>query len=145
MCERLVDEVADLKLDVRVIAMLGLDDGECFGAVGQRRVVTPGREQLCLRADETDAADDQPLPVDGGLGDLRLPSLGVVGQRNPCILSDHVDRGQSLRGQPHADRVQHALAGEPDTQRPIVKPGVGTQQDLPRWRRRGEHGRSTHR
>jgi hypothetical protein len=41
--ERLVDEVADLELDVGVIAMLGLDDREWFGAVSPDRAVSARR------------------------------------------------------------------------------------------------------
>ena len=60
--ERLVDEVADLELDVRVIAMLGLNDGEWFGAVGERRVVAPAWEQLRLGAEEPDAPGRSAAP-----------------------------------------------------------------------------------
>src|ERR1019366_10628713 len=96
--ERLVNEVADLELDVGVISMLSLHDREWFGAVGQRRVVTPGREQLRLSAGQTRAAHDQPLPPERGL-DLRLPGLRVVSQDRPGIVGDQADRRQRWGGQ----------------------------------------------
>ena len=60
MRERLVFEVADRELDDGVLAMLGLDDLQCLGAVGQEREVAPVRQQLGLRADQAGATHDQP-------------------------------------------------------------------------------------
>lgn len=132
MRECLVEEVADLELDVGVVAVAGLDDREHLGAVGQRRVVASVREQLGLGAGQANAAHDQALTPEGRLGDLRLAALRVVLKDAPCLLVDQVDRGGDRRAQAHADRVQHPLGGEPRAQRRVVKPRVGAQQDLPR-------------
>ena len=73
MRERLVFEVADRELDDGVLAVLGLDQLERLGAVGDEREVAPVRPQLGLGADQAGAAHDQALAalaVD--LGDLRL-------------------------------------------------------------------------
>ena len=61
MRERLVFEVADRELDDGVLAMLGLDDADRVGAVGQEREVPPVGKQLGLRADQAGATHDQTL------------------------------------------------------------------------------------
>jgi hypothetical protein len=78
--KRLVLEIGDDLLDDGVIAMLGLDQGDVLGAVGEQREVTPVGPQLCLRADQAGASDDQSALAVGGLGDLRFALLGVVGR-----------------------------------------------------------------
>jgi hypothetical protein len=61
--QRLVLEVGDDLLDDRVLAVLGLDDGELVGAVGDKREVAPVGPQLGLRAEQAAAADDQSRPA----------------------------------------------------------------------------------
>src|SRR5436190_22664340 len=78
MRERLVFEVADRQLDDGVLAVLGLDYLQRVGAVGEEREVAPVGPQLGLRAEQARAPDDHPLATQGGLGDLRLPVLGVL-------------------------------------------------------------------
>ncbi len=79
MRQGLVFEVADDELDDGVLAMLGLDLGDRFGAVGRQREVPPVSEQLGLLADEAGAPDDQPPGAQDRFGDLRLPrSLRAV-------------------------------------------------------------------
>ncbi len=131
MCERLVEQVANVELNGRVIAMLSLNKGERLGAISQRREVPPGLKQLGLDAKRSDATDDQPLTVRcRGLGDLRFPGLGVVHQRNPRCFGDQGDRRSDRRGLPHPNRVQHAVRGEPCAELGVVKAGVGAQQNL---------------
>jgi hypothetical protein len=74
--KRLVFEVCDDLLDDGVVAVLGLDDREVFGAVGDQREVPPVGKQCGLRADEAGAPDDQPTLAVGRFGDLRLAALG---------------------------------------------------------------------
>ena len=78
MRQRLVFEVGDDLLDDGVVAVLGLDERDVVGAVGDEREVPPVGPQLGLGAEQAGAADDQPPPAVGGLGDLRLAVLGVV-------------------------------------------------------------------
>ena len=76
--QRLVFEVGDDLLDDGVVAVLGLDDRDVVGAVGDEREVPPVGPQLGLGAEQAGAADDQPAPAVDGLGDLRLAAVGVV-------------------------------------------------------------------
>ena len=94
--QRLVFEVGDDLLDDGVVAMLGLDERDVLGAVGDEREVPPVGPQLGLRADQPGAPDDQPPAAVDGLGDLRLALLGVV-DRLPGVLVDRLDgrRGRS--------------------------------------------------
>ena len=78
MRQRLVFEVADRELHDGVLAVLGFDELERVGAVGQEREVAPVGPQLGLGADQAGAADDQSLGAEHRLRDLRLPGLGVV-------------------------------------------------------------------
>ena len=78
MRKRLVFEIADREFDDGVLAMLGLDEQQRLGAVGREREVLPVGEQVGLLADQTGAARDQPPTMELGLGDLRLPALGIV-------------------------------------------------------------------
>src|SRR5205085_3963191 len=73
----LVFEIADRELDDGVLTVLGLDDGDLLGAVGEKREVAPVGPQLGLRSDKAGAPDDHPLASEPGLGDLRLAVLGV--------------------------------------------------------------------
>ena len=77
MRQRLVFEVGDDLFDDGVVAVLGLDDGDVVGAVGDEREVPPVGEQLGLGAEQAGAADDQPAAAVDGLGDLRLAAVGV--------------------------------------------------------------------
>jgi hypothetical protein len=74
----LVFEVGDDLLNDGVIAVLGLDDGEILGAVGDEGEVSPVGPQLGLRAEQTGAADDQPAVAVDGFGDLRLTVVGIL-------------------------------------------------------------------
>ena len=67
--------------------MLGFDNHDILGAVGEKREVTPVGPQLRLRADQPGASNDQPPAAVGGLGDLRLTLLGVH-DRLPSALLD---------------------------------------------------------
>ena len=69
-------EVADRELDLRVAAVFGLDQGERLGAVGDEGVVAPVGEELCLRADQPGAADDQPTSASGASAISAIPSGG---------------------------------------------------------------------
>ena len=102
--EGLVFEVADRELDRGVIAMIDIGGERWDCAVGRKRVVAPVGEQLGLRADQAGAADDQPEAFQDGLGDLRLPGLGVVGDRDPVALGDRGDQLLDRRADLDADR-----------------------------------------
>ena len=88
MRERLVFEVGDDLFDDGVVAVLGLDEREILGAVGEEAEVPPVGPQLGLGAEQAGAPDDQPPAAVGGLGDLRLAVLGVVADRLPGVLVD---------------------------------------------------------
>jgi hypothetical protein len=90
--KRLVFEIADGELDDGVLAVLGLDDLEEVGAVGDEREVAPVGPQLGLGADQAGAADDQPSAAGAGFGDLRLAVFGVVIERPPSRFGDVRDR-----------------------------------------------------
>ena len=75
MRQRLVFEVGDDLLDDGVIAVLGLDERDLVGAVGEEREVPPVGPQLGLRAEQPGASDDQPAAAVDGLGDLRLAAV----------------------------------------------------------------------
>jgi hypothetical protein len=63
------------KLADGVAAMVGVQPGHGAGPVGDERVVAPGWEQLLLLIVQvTDPADDQPVTLVAGLGDLRDPA-----------------------------------------------------------------------
>ncbi len=100
--ERLVFEVGDDLLDDGVLAVLGLDDRDVFGAVGDQTEVPPVGPQLGLGAHEAGAADDQPAAVVGGFGDLRLTVVGV-GDGLPGGLVDRFDGGADGLDRPHPD------------------------------------------
>jgi hypothetical protein len=87
-----------------VIAVLGLDDRDALGAVGDQREVPPVAEQFGLGAEQPGVADDQPALAIRGLGDLRVPANGVVDVL-PGSLVDRLDRGADLLDVPYADRV----------------------------------------
>ena len=72
MLKRLVFEVGDDLFDDGVVAVLGLDDRDRGGAVGEKREVPPVGEQFGLGAEQAGAPDDQPPIAVDGLGDLRL-------------------------------------------------------------------------
>ena len=55
-------------------AVVGIQLDSGADAVGDERVVTPGREQLGLVAAVADPAHDQPVAAVAGLGDLGDPS-----------------------------------------------------------------------
>src|SRR5215207_7844573 len=75
--QRLVFEVGDDLLDDGVLAVLGLNERDLLGAVGDQTEVTPVGPELGLRAEQAGPADDQPAAAIGGLGDLRLACFGV--------------------------------------------------------------------
>jgi hypothetical protein len=79
----LIDEVADHELDEGVFTVLALDELERLAAVGDEGEVLPGRKQLLLIAEGTNAPHDQSLVCECRLGDLRLACFGVVEQRLP--------------------------------------------------------------
>ena len=58
--KRLVFEIGDDLLDDGVVTMLGLDDRDVLGAVGEKAEVPPVGPQLGLGADQPGASDDQP-------------------------------------------------------------------------------------
>ena len=72
--------------------MIGIGDEHRQLTVGREGVVSPVGPELGLVADQAGAADDQPEALERGLGDLRLPGLGVVGDRDPVSLGDRVDQ-----------------------------------------------------
>jgi len=61
-------------------------------------------KQVGLRAGQACAARDQPPAMERGLGDLRLPALGIVGERDPRGLGDQVDQGADRLALLDADR-----------------------------------------
>ena len=61
--ERLVLEVGDHLLDHGVPAVLGLDQGDLLGAVGDEGEVAPVGPELGLGAEQAGAPDDQPPPA----------------------------------------------------------------------------------
>ena len=108
MRECLVFEVTDRELHDGVLAVLCLDELDRVGAVGEEREMAPVGPQLGLGADQAGAAHDQPLAAEHRLRDLRLPALGVVGERLPVLLGDRRDRGLDVRLLAHPDRVRPA-------------------------------------
>ena len=96
MRQRLVFEVGDDLLDDGVVAVLGLDQGDVLGAVGEKAEVAPVGPQLGLGAEQAGAAHDQPAAAVDGLGDLRLTVVGVVDLR-PGVFGDRLRpwRGRS--------------------------------------------------
>jgi hypothetical protein len=90
--EHLIFEIANPEFDDGVVAMLGLDQPQRLGAVSREREVLPVGEQVGLLADQTCATRDQPPTMELGLGDLRLPALGIVGERDPGVFVDQVDQ-----------------------------------------------------
>ena len=90
--KRLVFQIGDDLFDDGVITMLGLDDHDVLGAVGDEREVTPIGPQPRLRAKQSGAADDQPPAAVGGLSDLRLALLWVL------------DRSTHAEGDPRGGR-----------------------------------------
>ena len=111
-----------------MLAVFGLDDLEWFGAVGQEREVAPVGPQLGLGAHESGASDDESLLADDRLGDLRLPVLGVVGERLPVRLGDRGDRVFDPELQAHADRVLPAGLLKTGDQLLVPERRVGPQQ-----------------
>jgi hypothetical protein len=100
----LVFEVGDDLFDDGVIAVLGLDERELVGAVGDEREVSPVGPQLGLHADESCAADDQPPSGVGGFRDLRVAFFGVV-DALPGVLVDRFDGATDRLDHPYPDRV----------------------------------------
>jgi len=88
-------EVCDDLLDDGVLAMLGIDDRDVLGAVGDQGEVPSVGKQFGLGAEQAGSADHQPALAIRGLGDLRLPAGGVVNVL-PGALVDRVDRGADL-------------------------------------------------
>src|SRR3954454_2395973 len=85
----LVFEVADRELDDGVPAMLGLDEFDRVGAVGQEREVSPVGPELGLVAEQSGAPDDQPLCAQRGA--LRfveelIPRVARAGASGPKLL-----------------------------------------------------------
>jgi hypothetical protein len=56
--QRLILELDDYLFDDGMVTMFGLDQGDVFGAVGEKREVTPVGPQLGLRSDQPGAADN---------------------------------------------------------------------------------------
>jgi hypothetical protein len=56
--------------------VIGVQLDRGAGPVGYERVVAPGREELLLVVQVADAADDEPVAAERGLGDLRDPAVG---------------------------------------------------------------------
>jgi hypothetical protein len=85
-------EVADRQLTHGMVAVVGVQPGGGPDAVGDEPVVAPGRKQLLLVIQVTDATDDQPVTPVGRLGDLGDP-VWLVGDTDPVVLGDSRDRG----------------------------------------------------
>jgi hypothetical protein len=64
--ERLVFEVADRELDVRVVAVVEVSDEGRGRAVGEKAVLAPVGPQLGLCAERTSTANDQPKAIRAG-------------------------------------------------------------------------------
>ena len=126
--EGLVFELGDDLLDDGVLPVLALDQRELIGAVGEQAEVPPVRPQRRLRSREPGAADDQAAARVGGLGDLRLPSVGVL-DRLPGVLVDPGDGGLDLLDVANRDRVLPALPLQPLEELGVPEPGVGPEQD----------------
>jgi hypothetical protein len=78
VAQRAVFVVADGELDDGMLAVLALDHGEGFCAVGDEREVTPVGPERGLRADQPGAAYDQAPPCQACFGDLREARVRVV-------------------------------------------------------------------
>jgi hypothetical protein len=117
----LVFEIADRELDDGVLAILGLDQEQRLGAVRGEREVLPVGEQFGLLADETCAGHDQPPTTLLGLGDLRLPVLGIVGERHSVRFGDLVDQRADRLALLDADRELHAAGVEGFEQLVVLK------------------------
>ena len=82
--ERLVFEVADRELDDGVLAVLGLDERERLGAVGDEREVPPVGQQLGLRLRACGCAGRSAAAAPSVVSAIcGLAVVGVVGERLP--------------------------------------------------------------
>jgi hypothetical protein len=104
--------VADGELDDGVAAVIGVQLDRGAGPVGYERVVAPGREELLLVVQVADAADDEPVAAEQGLGDLRDPAVGV-GDLDPGRLGDGRDRATDGLGLPYGDREPDVVGAQP--------------------------------
>ncbi len=88
MRECLIFQVADDQLDLGMLTVLGVDEVDWLGAVGDEREVPPVGEELGLvvLGVQVDAADDQPVLAERGLGQLADAGVGVVGDRLPGVI-----------------------------------------------------------
>ena len=137
--------VADAVLDVRVLAVAALDDGDVLvGLVGEDRLeavaVVVGERQLragvrALAAHDQPAsprgqADRSTLSVISATSPFSRSRAVLVERRNPGILGDLEDRGADRLGQLVADReAQVRLAAVVD--QPVRGAGgVGAHEDL---------------
>ncbi len=77
--------------DLGVTAVIGLDLCERLAAVGDEGVVAQIGEELCLSADQSGAANDEPPPAECALGDPGDPVGRVVLERLPALLVDLLD------------------------------------------------------
>ncbi len=82
----------------------GLDQCDVLIAVGDRAEAPPVGPQLGLGTHESGAPDDQPPAGVGGLGGLRLTSVGVV-DALPGVLVNRLDGRADGLDHPHPDRV----------------------------------------
>jgi hypothetical protein len=124
----LVFEVADRELDNGVLAVLGFDDGQWLGAVGQEREVAPVGPEPGLGSEQPSAPHDQALLAERGLCDLGLALVGVIGQRLPVVIVDRGDRLANMGLPAHSDRVVPARGLQPQHDGVVPKPRVGPQQ-----------------
>ena len=137
------------------VGQVGLDRVEV--AVGDERVVAPGREQLALdravggqRLQAADPAHHEPaghVLVLAAAGERHVRDLGDLGvadpaseglvedglgvaDRGPAVLGDAADRGLDLGVHPGGHREPRPVPhGGPDERSPVVR-GVGTGKDL---------------
>lgn len=84
-------EITDRKLDDRVVAMLGLNDSDLFGPVGDERVMAPTRQKLRLIRGFTHPTNDQPTAGIDGLGDLGQIGLRVTLKSGPSLIGNLFD------------------------------------------------------
>src|SRR5512132_4385610 len=123
-------EVADGQLADGVAAMIGVQPGGGADAVGDKRVVAPGGNQLLLVAQVADPTHDQPVASVGGLGDLGDP-VRRVGDVGPGVLGDGGDGGADGLGLAHRDRVADLVGAKPPNQPGRPEPRVHPQGQLP--------------
>ena len=129
--ERLSLEVADDELDDGVLAVLGIDLVESFGAIGDERVMAPECEQLGLfvLGVQVHATHDQAIVAERRLGHFADCAVGVVDDAKPGVISDLRDLGADDLVHRDADRVRTALRAQSRGDLLVPKSGVGAQQD----------------